>query len=152
MPIATTAPDDLSVIVTQELRIEAPIEDAFATLLEQIGPHNETPNGDSMPMTLEAWPGGRWFRDLGDGNGHLWGHVQAIKKPSLLEICGPLFMSYAVSSNVQYRLAEQDGGTVLTFNHSAFGLIPGEHRQGLSAGWKHFLDLVKTNAEKGQSR
>ncbi len=33
-----------------------------------------------MPMKLEAWPGGRWFRDLGDGNGHLWGHVQAIKR------------------------------------------------------------------------
>jgi hypothetical protein len=26
------------------------------------------------------------MRDLGDGNGHLWGHVQAIKRPTLLEI------------------------------------------------------------------
>ena len=47
-----------------------------------------------MPMKLEAWPGGRWYRDLGDGNGHFWGHVQAIKRPTLLEISGPLFMSY----------------------------------------------------------
>jgi len=44
-----------------------------------------------MPMKLEAWPGGRWYRDLGDNNGHYWGTVQAIKKPTLLEICGPLF-------------------------------------------------------------
>ncbi|HEX3702577.1 MAG TPA: hypothetical protein VHU82_04550 [Vicinamibacterales bacterium] len=35
---------------------------------------------------LEAWPGGRWFRDLGDNTGHLWGHVQAIKPPTLPEI------------------------------------------------------------------
>ena len=26
-------------------------------------------------------------------NGHFWGHVQAIKRPTLLEITGPLFMS-----------------------------------------------------------
>ena len=44
-------------------------------------------------MTLEPRPGGRWFRDLGDDNGHFWGHVQAIKRPTLLEITGPLFMS-----------------------------------------------------------
>ena len=46
-----------------------------------------------MPMKLEAWPGGRWYRDLGDGNGHYWGTVQAIKRPTLLEFCGPLFAS-----------------------------------------------------------
>ena len=60
-----------------------------------------------MPMKLEAWPGGRWYRDLGDNNGHFWGHVQAIKRPTLLEITGPLFMSYAAMNNLQYRLSEE---------------------------------------------
>ena len=32
-------------------------------------------------MKLEAWPGGRWFRDLGDGNGHLWGHRAGDQAP-----------------------------------------------------------------------
>jgi len=41
-------------------------------------------------MVLEAWPGGRWSANLGEGNGHYWGTVQAIKKPALLEICGQL--------------------------------------------------------------
>ena len=36
-------------------------------------------------MKIEAWPGGRWYRDLGDDNGHFWGNVQAIKQPTLLE-------------------------------------------------------------------
>ena len=66
-----------------------------------------------MPMKIEPWPGGRWYRDLGDGNGHFWGNVQAIKRPTLLEITGPLFMSYPVVSNVQYRLSEVDGGTLI---------------------------------------
>ena len=69
-------------------------------------------------MALEAWPGGRWFRDFGDDNGHLWGHVQAIKSPTLLEITGPLMMSFAVASNIQYRLAEVEGGTLITFRHT----------------------------------
>ena len=51
-------------------------------------------------------PGGRWYRDLGGDNGHLWGFVQSIKRPVLLEIWGPLFMSTAATSNMQYRLTE----------------------------------------------
>ena len=39
-------------------------------------------------------------------DGHFWGQVQAIKRPTLFEITGPLFMSYPVVSNVQYRLSE----------------------------------------------
>ena len=109
--------------------MRAALQTTFAALLEQIGPENETPE-HKMPMTLEAWPGGRWFRDLGEGNGHLWGHVQAIKRPTLLEITGPLFMSYAVVSNLQYRLSEEDGGTLIKFHHKALGVIADDHRRG----------------------
>ena len=96
MTVATTQLEDLTLSVTEEIRIDASLEDSFAALLEQMGPHNEAPDGAAMPMTLEARPGGRWFRDLGGDNGHHWGHVQAIKRPTLLEITGPLFMSYPV--------------------------------------------------------
>ena len=92
--------------VRDEIHVQAPIDVTFATLLEQLGPFNETPEGNTMNMKLEAWPGGRWYRDLGEGNGHFWGNVQAIKRPTLLEISGPLFMSYPVVSNLQYRLSE----------------------------------------------
>jgi uncharacterized protein YndB with AHSA1/START domain len=133
--------------VTQEIHIRATLEDTFAALLEQIGPENDTPEGKAMPMKIEPWPGGRWFRDLGDNNGHLWGHVQAIKKPTLLEITGPLFMSYAVVSNLQYRLSEEKGGTLIRFHHNAFGVIPDDHRQGMAKGWTHILSRVRTRAE-----
>ena len=112
--------DNLSLSITEETHVRAPLAATFAALLEEMGPSNEGHNGTPMPMTLEAWPGGRWFRDLGDGNGHLWGHVQAIKRPTLLEITGPLFMSYPVISNVQYRLTEIENGTLIVFRHSAY--------------------------------
>jgi Activator of Hsp90 ATPase homolog 1-like protein len=139
--------ENLSLVVTKEIHVEAPLEDTFAAILEQIGPENDTPEGYKMPMTLEAWPGGRWFRDLGDGNGHLWGHVQAIKRPTLLEIWGPLFMSYGAVSNVQYRLSEERGGTLIKFHHKAMGLIQEEHRQNVSKGWSHILGRIREKAE-----
>ena len=147
MTLATAELEDLTLTVTEEIRIDAPLEGSFAALLEQMGPHNETPDGTAMPMTLEARPGGRWFRDLGGDNGHHWGHVQAIKRPALLEITGPLFMSHPVVSNVQYRLTAVEGGTLLTLRHSAFGLISNDHRRGVTAGWRHMLAAVKNLAE-----
>ena len=92
--------------IVKEEEIAAPVNIVFETILEQMGPFNSTPE-KSMPMKLEEWPGGRWFRDLGDNTGHFWGVVQAIKRPSLLEISGPLFMSTPAVSNIQYRLTCQ---------------------------------------------
>ncbi len=139
--------ESLTLIVTQEIHVQASLADTFAALLEQIGPCNSRPDGVDMPMKIEPWPGGRWFRDLGDNNGHLWGHVQAIRRPSLLEISGPLFMSYAVVSNLQYRLSEVDGGTLIQFHHKALGVIQEDHRQGVSTGWAHTLAHVRERAE-----
>jgi hypothetical protein len=140
--------EDLTLEVRQEIHVKASLEKTFAALLEQLGPGNESGDGQPMPMRLEPWPGGRWYRDLGDGNGHLWAHVQAIKKPTLLEFSGPLFMSYPVSSNVQYRLKEKDGGTLIEFRHTALGLITDEHRTGVVKGGKYMLELAKKLAER----
>src|SRR6516165_7366075 len=149
MSMTATLPgiESLTLTVTQEIHVRASLETTFEALLEQIGPENETPE-NKMPMTLEPWPGGRWFRDLGAGNGHLWGHVQAIKRPSLLEITGPLFMSYGVVSNLQYRLSEEEGGTLIRFHHKAFGVIQDEHRRGVVPGWTRTNESIKARAER----
>lgn len=143
-----TGMESLTLIVSKEIHVEASLEDTFAALLEQIGSENDTPEGNKMPMKIEPWPGGRWYRDLGDNNGHFWGHVQAIKRPTLLEIWGPLFMSYAAVSNVQYRLSEVDGGTLIKFHHRAMGTIQDDHREGVSQGWTHILSRIRERAEK----
>jgi hypothetical protein len=149
MSSATLAPsvENLILNVTQEIQVRAPLDATFAALLEQLGPGGDTPEGKPMPMKLEAWPGGRWYRDLGEGNGHFWGSVQAIKRPTLLEICGPLFMSYAVVSNVQYRLSEVEGGTLVAFHHFALGAIPADLRQNINKGWTHILGRIRGRAE-----
>src|SRR5260370_41614545 len=95
-----------------------------------MGPGNEGHDGSPLPMVIEPWPGGRWYRDLGGNNGHFWGEVQAIKRPGLLEISGPLFMSAAVVSNLQYRLTEVNGGPLTVPPHNAIGLIPDDFRRG----------------------
>jgi uncharacterized protein YndB with AHSA1/START domain len=132
--------------IVKEEEIAAPIEVVFETMLEQMGPMNEAPETGPMPMTLEAWPGGRWYRDLGNGAGHFWGNVQAIKPPTLLEICGPLFMSYPAFSNVQYRLREEKGITRLKFTHRAMGLIA--HDAQIERGWDGLIARIRFAAQR----
>ena len=144
--------ENLTLSIEQEIHVQAPVDVTFAALLEQLGPGNETPDGKSLAMKIEPWPGGRWYRDLGDNNGHFWAHVQAIKRPTLLEFTGPLFMSYPAVSNVQYRLSEKEGGTLITFHHTALGLILEDHRKGVTGGWKHINEGVRRRAETARSQ
>ena len=139
-------PEKYTLSIQQQIDIDAPLAVAFEAMLEQLGPANGTPHGP-MPMQLEAWPGGRWFRDLGNSAGHFWGHVQVIKPPTLLEITGPLFMSYPAISHVQYRLTEQGTGTRLILLHRAIGEIAPEHREGVAQGWGHMLAGMKARAQ-----
>jgi uncharacterized protein YndB with AHSA1/START domain len=139
---------DIQVIsILKEVAIAAPIEIAFEAMLEEIGPGGEMPDGRPFPMVVEPWPGGRWYRDLGNNAGHLWGHVQVIKPPKLLELVGPMFMSYAAASHVQYRVAEEGNGSRLTVIHQAIGLIPDEHMTGVNKGWEEILSTIQAAAE-----
>lgn len=139
--------ENLTLTIAQEVHVNAPLDVTFAALLDQLGPNNERGAGDPMPMKIEPWPGGRWYRDLGDDNGHLWAHVQAIKRPTLLEFTGPLFASYPFVSNVQYRLSEADGGTLIKFRHTALGFIQDDHREGVGKGWASILERIRKRAE-----
>ena len=147
--MTTTAPvsETQTFKVSEEIAVRASVEQTFASLLAQIGRLNETPEGAPMPMILEAHPGGRWYRDLGGDNGHLWGFVQSIKRPVLLEIWGPLFMSTAATSNLLYRLAETPDGTLITFTHSLVGPFPEGHRPQLMSGWTALHARVRKAAE-----
>jgi hypothetical protein len=144
--LSITKIEDLTLNITEEIHVCAPLDATFAALLEQLGPLNEVAADRPLPMKLEPWPGGRWYRDLGDNNGHFWGHVQAIKRPTLLEICGPLIMSYPISNNLQYRLSEVDGGTLIKFCHSALGLIREDDR-GVASGWSYTHARLKARLE-----
>jgi hypothetical protein len=123
--------------IEQQIVVKAPLAAAFEGLIRQLTAVN------AMPLKLERYPGGRWFRDLGESAGHLWGFVQVIKPPTLLEIQGPLFMSYPVAGHVQFRLAEVAGGSKVTVRHRAFGLIDDAHREGAVKGWQEILNGIE---------
>jgi hypothetical protein len=53
--------------IEQQIEIQAPLQTAFDGLIRQLTERNH------VKLKLERWPGGRWFRDLGEGTGHLWG-------------------------------------------------------------------------------
>lgn len=140
--------------IRQETEISAPIDIAFQAMLDEMGPEAQMPGGKPFPMKIEPWPGGRWYRDLGNNSGHLWGHVQVIKPPTLLEICGPLMMSYPSANHLQYRFQAEGSVTRLQFLHRAIGLILPEHRDGMPEGWAHWLNRIRELAERkaGKSR
>lgn len=148
--MVAVAPDESihSIHIQKETLVAAPIEIAFEAVLEELGPGSELPGGQPFPMKIEPWPGGRWFRDLGANAGHLWGHVQVIKAPTLLELVGPMPMSYPAINHVQYRLTVEGTGTRLSLIHRAMGLIPKEHSDGMPEGWEHGINRIKQLAER----
>ena len=158
MPTATataTATDNETIHtldIRKEIFIAASPEIAFAAVLEELGPGSQLPDGKPFPMKIEPWPGGRWYRDLGEAGGHkyghLWGHVQVIKAPTLLELTGPMPMSYPAINHLQYRLKPEGNGTRLSLIHRALGLIPQEHRDGMPEGWEHGVNRIKEVAER----
>ncbi|HSH15676.1 MAG TPA: SRPBCC domain-containing protein [Verrucomicrobiae bacterium] len=139
--------EDLTLDIEQHIDIKAPPEKVFAGVLHRFGEGNARPDGEAMPMVLEAKPGGRWYRDRGAGIGHLWGFVQAIKPGQLLELAGPLFMSYPANNHVEIKLTPIPDGTKVTLRHRAMGMIDPEHRKGVSTGWNHSLKALKSHCE-----
>ena len=134
--------------IRKEIEIAAPIELAFEAVLDELGPESQMPGGQPFPMKIEPWPGGRWFRDLGNNTGHFWGQVQVIKPPTLLEICGPLMMSYPAVNHLQYRLKAEGGVTRLAFLHRGMGSIQPEHLDGMPKGWQYWLERIRELAER----
>lgn len=148
MTTATDIDTVSTLSIRKDLLIDAPLEACFSAVLAEMGPESQMPGGEPFPMVLEPWPGGRWFRDLGNNTGHLWGHVQVIKPPTLLEVCGPMFMSYPAVSHVQFRLAEDGPRTRLSLTHRAMGLIADEHREGVSQGWDFMVERIREIARR----
>ena len=134
--------DDLTLDLTQSIDIQADIGDVFRSVLHRLGEGSTNAKGESMQMILEQWPGGRWFRDRGNGIGHLWGHVQVIKPPVLLELSGPMFMSYPAINHLELKLEQRPNGTHVDLHHRAIGMIDPTHRENITHGWQHILEGV----------
>jgi hypothetical protein len=134
--------DNMTLDVEQHIEVKGPIAAVYRSVLKRLGEGNMRPDGEPMDMQLEEWAGGRWFRDRGEGVQHLWGHVQVIKPHTLIEISGPMFMSYPALNHLEIKLDEIAGGTRVNLRHRAFGMIEASHREGVAHGWKALLDAI----------
>ena len=146
----TTIAESQTFTVTEEIAVRASLDQTFQSLIANMGRLNQTPEGSPLPMVLEPRPGGRWYRALAGDDGHLWGFVQSIKRPTLLEIWGPLFMSTAATSNLLYRLSETPEGTLIKFTHTLVGPFPEDHRPRLVSGWTALHARVRKDAESAE--
>ena len=139
--------EDLTLDIEQHIDIKATPEKAFAAVLHRFGKGNTRPDGQSMQLLLEPKPGGRWYRDRGNGIGHLWGFVQAIKPPALLELSGPMFMSYPATNHVEVKIEPIAGGSKVVIRHRALGMIDPEHRKNVGMGWTYMLGEIRKDCE-----
>jgi hypothetical protein len=140
--------EDLTLDVVQTVEIKATPEKVFAAVLHRFGKGNTRPDGQSMQMLLEPRAGGRWYRDRGNGVEHLWGFVQVMKAPTLLELSGPMFMSYPAMNHVEIKVEPMAGGCKLHLRHRALGMIDPEHRKGVGEGWSYTARLIKQDSEQ----
>jgi len=138
-------PSALAEQAMQTLGVTRDIDIVFETVLEQMGPFMQCPGGPPLTMTLEAWPGGRWFRELGNKTGQLWGHVQSISPPSRLELQGPMFIAAPVLCHILYQLNSEGGQTHIAFSHRIVGLIPPDLLDGIeiNQGWTNLFDRLQ---------
>ena len=143
--------DDLLVRIEQTIEIKAGPEKVFEGLVRHLCDMEGEPGKPRLQLKLERKPGGRWYRDLGNDSGHLWGFVQSIKPPALLEIWGPMMISNPVASHLIVRLSPTPGGTKLVFKNEVFGPLPEEYKDhmkdGMGEGWKGMLDAIKRDVE-----
>jgi uncharacterized protein YndB with AHSA1/START domain len=143
--------DDLLMNIEQTIEIKGAPEKVFEGLIQRLCDMEGEPGKPRLKLKLERRPGGRWYRDLGSDSGHLWGLVQSIKPPVLLEIYGPMMISNPVATHMIVRLTPTPAGTKLVFKHEVFGPIPEEYKDemkdGMASGWAQMLEALKRDVE-----
>lgn len=144
--------DEMTLDLEQSVEVKGNIDDVYRSVIHRFGEGNKRPDEVPMELRLEEWAGGRWYRDRGDGIQHLWGHVQVIKPPTLIELSGPMFMSYPALNHLELKLEEIKNGTRVILRHRAIGMLSTEHREGVKEGWKSFLELVEGDFSKQSAR
>ena len=133
--------------IEQQIEIARPMPAVFDGILREFSEGMKYEDGRSMNVKIEARPGGRWYRDLGNDTGHLWGIVQVIKPPSILELAGPMFMSYPALNHIEVRLSEANGKTVVKLHHRAIAHVDAETSKNMAEGWRQMLDEIKKDTE-----
>jgi DNA-binding transcriptional ArsR family regulator/uncharacterized protein YndB with AHSA1/START domain len=141
--------------IEQEIEINAPREQVYQALTEQIGEWWEfriAPKGVSSHFTFDPVPGGQFIERWGESEGAVWGNVYFVNAPEEIRLQGHLGMQGAVNSSYTYRLIDKDGTTLLQLSHMASGIIQEDWEPSHTEGWNYLLGtLLKNYVEKNKS-
>ena len=146
--------------LTADLLIKAQPEQVFAALTSGIALWWGPPylyGKEVRHLILEPKVGGRfyesWLLERDDKIGALHGTVVMIQPPTLLVMHGHFGMiEEAIQGTVSFKLASQNGGTLLHFVHNAVGDIDDAMKKRYETGWRDLLDRLKNLLEKRSVR
>jgi uncharacterized protein YndB with AHSA1/START domain len=135
----------ISFEVHAEIRIDAPAEVVWRSLVEDIGmwwPHSFRDGR----VSLEAWIGGRFLEEW-DGGGALYGVVTHLVDGERLTTSGHMGMPGAREYVKTFELEAAGDQTIVRTTASTLGDISDERRENYRRGGLELLDALKTFAE-----
>ncbi|MDA1195121.1 MAG: hypothetical protein O2894_08040 [Planctomycetota bacterium] len=107
-------------------------------------------------MRLDARLGGFMAEDWGDGNGVIWGWVNGVRAPALLQMVGDTSAEWGGPNRGMMTwelepLVERPDATRVRFKHALFGRVSAETAASLDAGWRLLIEgCLKPYAETGK--
>lgn len=143
--------------VRLEIRIRAPRERVWKTLVEEIGrwwPATFYTHPSPTNFVIENHVGGRVFEDWGNGEGGLWGTVVVFKANERLQIAGEIFPEYGGVGryHATYLLVDDGADTLVKFHDAGVGALKGGNAASLEEGWRellggHWKNYAETGAQ-----
>lgn len=129
--------------IEQEIEINAPREQVYRALTEEIGNWWEfriAPKGLESNFTFEPVPSGQFIEHWGENQGAVWGTVYYVNAPEEIRLQGHLGMYGAVNSAYTYKLIKKDDSTLLQLSHHASGILQNEKwEEEHNKGWNYLL-------------
>jgi uncharacterized protein YndB with AHSA1/START domain len=147
MALMTDAQTPVAFDLHAEIRIDAPVEVVWRSLVEDIGawwPHSFS---DEPRISIEPWVGGRFMEEW-DGGSALYALVTHMVSGARLTVSGPMGMRGARQYVKTYELTADGTATVVTTTASMLGDIDDDLRDGYRTGGEELLHALKAHAER----
>ncbi|MBX3120147.1 MAG: helix-turn-helix domain-containing protein [Fimbriimonadaceae bacterium] len=137
--------------IEQEIVIGGAPDTVYKALTENIGAWWSHSFSDAPKhITLEPFPGGRFFEEF-EGGGGLYATVTYAEPGKELRMLGPMGMSGAVAGYVEYRLEAEGKDTRLKLSHRVVGEVTDERKSLYTTGWNALLtQRLKPFVENGE--
>lgn len=134
--------------VVAEVSIDAPVNEVWRSLTEDIGswwPHSFS---DEPKISLEPWIGGRFYEEFGDtGGGALYALVTYMAPGAKLTISGHMGMRGARQYVKTYELESDGSSTRVRTVASMLGDLSAELREAYRDGGVEVLESLKRYVE-----